>query len=99
MIPPGTTFTGPLRVRLDHILFTQHERRYPRCVQHYYRLLTDPRHAHDDAGVVMLTPYGPDGYYTPLDGHHRCVAAFLAGRCDVLALIQTPPPMNDDIEA
>ena len=86
MIIPGTRFRVE-RVPLSRIVFRMTERRYPERVMEYYRRLVE-RPEHDV--IVHLEPL-PDGYYAPLDGHHRTLASVLAGRSDVLALVIIEP--------
>lgn len=80
-----------MRVPLSRIVVTEYQPRYIRRVIHYWRLLVNPRHLGHDAGIVMLTPCGDAGLLTLLDGHHRYLAAIIAGRSDVLAIIHYPP--------
>lgn len=95
MIEPGTTWEGPLRIPLDRIIVTQHERRYPERILHYWRLLIDPANAQKDVGPpLILAPYGVDArgdLWTIVDGHHRYYASIMAQRRDLLALIQYAP--------
>lgn len=42
----------------------------------------------NDPDPVVLAPEGDN--YRILDGRHRAVAAMIAGRSDVLAIIETP---------
>jgi hypothetical protein len=101
------------RVPLARIVVTECQPRYPERALHYVALLRDESHVAAYAGVVSLAFQDvtfQDGLplYTLLDGHHRFVAAILAGRSELLALIHLEPgqpgydrvtPLGDDLEA
>lgn len=100
MIVPGTRF-AVAEVPIERIVVTETgQPRYPDRVNHYVRLLSDPAHQDDFAGLVHLAPYGmhakdrgamPRRMYTLLDGHHRFIASVISGRKTVLALILVEP--------
>lgn len=91
MIVPGTRIYLA-EVPVERIVISECQPRYPDRVNHYFNLLSDPRHADSFAGLVHLAPYGVNTLtgkqqYTLLDGHHRYLASVIAGRRTVLALI------------
>jgi hypothetical protein len=111
MIAPDTRFRIA-RVPLARIVVTEHQPRYPDRALHYHQLLSDPQYSNASeryaTGIVHLAPYGhvapphDSDIYTLLDGHHRYVGHILAGRADILALIEVlpgQPGYDDAIEA
>lgn len=89
MIMAGTRF-AVVRVPMERIVVSEHQARYPERVLHYVRLLSDPCHATSDTGPIALAAVGR-GLYRILDGHHRYVAHIIAGRTDILALLEIEP--------
>jgi hypothetical protein len=75
-------------VDLSRITFHQHELRNPDRLLFFYHLLL----AHPDkfcGPPLVLEPTG-DGYYRLLDGHHKFLAACLAGRTNAPSVVIQP---------
>jgi hypothetical protein len=81
------------RVPLERLQVKEYQARYPGRLLHYIGLLTDNPGMY--AGLLYATPSDTHpGMLTILDGHHKFAAAIIAGRPDVLCVVEESPALE-----
>lgn len=82
------------RVPLERLQVKEYQPRYPGRLLHYIGLLTDNPGMY--AGLLYATPSDTHpGMLAILDGHHKFAAAIIAGRPDVLCVVEEPPELEE----
>jgi hypothetical protein len=77
------------RVPLERLQVKEYQARFPARLLHYIGLLTDNPGMY--AGLLYAVPSDTHpGMLTILDGHHKFAAAIIAGRPDVLCVVEEP---------
>lgn len=81
------------RISLECLQIKEYQARYPGRLLHYIGLLTENPGQY--AGLLYVTPSNTHaGMFAILDGHHKFAAAIIAGRPDVLCIVEEPPDLE-----